>query len=217
MLDLIDLINLKKNYLDILSSSSMNSEKKEIYQEKIHEIDEILYDINGQVVHFEENKILIDGQELSFQEKDFLLDNQEINKPNAYYLQSLKDYPDLLKVNELAEYLKTTETTIYNMINSKKIKVLKVTSSNKAKIYRFPKKFIVDFLSGKETAHSMLYFKDLKSYGDVLDSNELSNYLRISLSTLHSNVLKNKNIYFIKVGKSYRFSKEHIVKYVYNK
>lgn len=60
---------------------------------------------------------------------------------NIEQIEVLKDYKDVLTLEELKEILKIGRTKAYQLLQNKSIKSIKIGTN-----YRIPKKYVIDYL-----------------------------------------------------------------------
>lgn len=122
-------------------------------------------------------------------------------------VEILKSYPDILLFDELVEILNVGINTTYELLRQNKIYSKKI-----GKEYKIPKICVIDYIYNKKENDFSNYFND---YGDILDYKEVRKILRYpSRNTLYK-ILKDKEIYFIKIANEYKIPKSSLIEYVF--
>lgn len=122
-------------------------------------------------------------------------------------VEILKSYPDILIFDELVEILNVGVNTTYELLRQNKIYSKKI-----GKEYKIPKICVIDYIYNRKENNFSNYFKD---YGDILDYKEVRKILRNpSRNTLYK-ILKDKEIYFIKIANEYKIPKSSLIEYIF--
>lgn len=137
-----------------------------------------------------------------------------MKKPDVIYamnksekIEILKDYPDILIFDELVDILNVGINTTYELLRQKKIYSKKI-----GKEYKIPKICVIDYIYNNKETNFSNYFND---YGDILDYKEVRKILRNpSRNTLYK-ILKDKEIFFIKIANEYKIPRSSLIEYVF--
>lgn len=117
-----------------------------------------------------------------------------------------KEYKDILIFDELTEILKLGKNTAYDLLQTKEIYSKKI-----GKEYKIPKICVVDYLFKQVSDKNTI----LKSYQDVLDFQEVLEILRNPSENTVYKLLKDKEIYSIKIARGYKIPKVSLIDFLF--
>jgi len=117
-----------------------------------------------------------------------------------------EDYKDILIFDELIEILKVGKNTGYNLLQTKEIYSKKI-----GKEYKIPKICVIDYL------FKQVYDKNsiLRNYQDVLDFQEVLEVLRNPSENTVYKLLRDKEIYSIKIARGYKIPKVSLIDFLF--
>jgi transposase len=91
-------------------------------------------------------------------------DSLYMKKLRQFYAQKYKDYPEALLIRNVVAMTGYVKTTVVNWMNSGYLK-----GYNKGKIYRIPKKYLIDFVCGS-------YYRQIKRKSNI-QKTDMQNFL----------------------------------------
>jgi transposase len=106
-------------------------------------------------IHYQQIKL--DDLLACLYKKECLHDAESVymKKLRQFYARKYKDYPEALLVRDVVAMTGYVKTTVVNWMNSGHLK-----GHNKGKIYRIPKKYLIDFVCGS-------YYRQIKRKSNI--------------------------------------------------